>query len=280
MGLDPWHSRVRLWCEKTGRLEAREDSEAAAWGRALEPLIVTELERRGDYRVEPGATELRDERRPWMIGHPDGYVTTGRTLGLLEVKTAGMRQERAWHEGAVPAGYVLQAQHYLALSDLPFCLIACLLGGQELVLRLVERDRPMIAQLVELEREFWRFVERDEPPPPDGDAASDEALRLLYPQAAAGAVVQLGAADRELLREHEALTAALDATTRQRDAVKQRLQLRMGAAEIALLDGEPVARWSNVHARRLNTKRLQTEAPHVARQFTDESSYRRFQVVA
>ncbi|MCY1307291.1 hypothetical protein D9M70_572030 [compost metagenome] len=40
----------------------------------------------------------------------------------------------------------------------------------------------MIARLIELERKFWTYVETDTPPPADGTASADAALRCLYPE--------------------------------------------------------------------------------------------------
>jgi hypothetical protein len=39
----------------------------------------------------------------------------------------------------------------------------------------------MIAQLIELERQFWTLVEEDRQPPADGSDSADLALRCLYP---------------------------------------------------------------------------------------------------
>ena len=48
--------------------------------------------------------------------------------------------------------------------------------------RLLERDESLIARMVDLERLFWDYVVSDTPPPADGSASAEQALRCLYPQ--------------------------------------------------------------------------------------------------
>lgn len=44
----------------------------------------------------------------------------------------------------------------------------------------IERDETLIAQLIALEQQFWGYVEQDQPPPADGSASAELALRCLY----------------------------------------------------------------------------------------------------
>lgn len=72
--------------------------------------------------------------------------------------------------------------HQLAVTGKRAADVAVLLGGQTLEIHRIERDEQMIARLIELERTFWRYVETDTPPPADGSASAELALRCLYPQ--------------------------------------------------------------------------------------------------
>jgi predicted phage-related endonuclease len=56
----------------------------------------------------------------------------------------------------------------------PWFDVPVLFGGQRMPIYHVERDAKFIADLVEIEREFWRLVEAREPPEP---MSSDEANR-------------------------------------------------------------------------------------------------------
>ena len=93
-GVDPFRSAVRVWLEKTGRAEPVEDTEAMAWGRALEPVIVAELKRRG-YATRIGERIDTGAHFPWMRATLDGFVMLDGEQGVLEVKTCGARMANA-----------------------------------------------------------------------------------------------------------------------------------------------------------------------------------------
>ena len=95
----------------------------------------------------------------------------------------------------------------------------------------IERDEEMIARLIELERTFWRYVETDTPPPADGTASAESALRCLYP-ADDGQTVDfrdqpgLSAAFVEL----RALRQSIEEKHAREAQLKQMLQQAMGEA--------------------------------------------------
>jgi putative phage-type endonuclease len=276
-GLDPWRSRVMLWAEKTGRIE-RDDSEPASWGRLLQPVICGELERRG-WEVSPAPPDgFRDEERPWMTGHPDGFTEVERVPGVLEVKTAGAWAGREWHEEAgAPLAYLVQLQHYFALTGYDVGLLACLVGGQRLETRVVHRDDTAIGRMIELEAAFLEYVKSDSPPPPDGSASAADALAALYPESRPGSVVRLdkrGWAEYRALKARREQRAAID---RQVAELEQRLKARIGEAEAAISPHDEIcARWTSYERTALDTKLLRKSLPHIADQYSETKTLRRF----
>ena len=133
------------------------------------------------YLMPAPADGFRDSERPWMTGHPDGFCDLDGSLGVLEVKTAGEWQRSKWGE-AIPLQYVAQTQHYLHLTGCDVALVAVLIGGQRFEVKTVRRDERAIGFMLDLEQTFWGYVERDQPPPPDGSDSAREALLALYPQ--------------------------------------------------------------------------------------------------
>jgi putative phage-type endonuclease len=107
-GVDPYRSRVALWLEKTGRLDPPE-TEAMRWGELLEPAIWNELEDRGYELTVSNPAGLTDPERPWLVGHPDGFVAIGDKPGVLEIKTASPWVARhEWADGGAPLAYAAQ----------------------------------------------------------------------------------------------------------------------------------------------------------------------------
>jgi len=124
--------------------------------------------------------------------------------------------------------------HQLAVTGKQAADVAVLLGGQTLEIHRIERDEQMIARLIELERQFWHYVETDTPPPADGTASAESALRCLYPEDN-GQVVDfsqhagLSAAYIELKAVRQSI-----ADKEKREAeLKQMLQQAMGEASRA-----------------------------------------------
>lgn len=279
-GVDPHRSRIMLWAELTGRV-VREPTEAMRWGNVLEPLIVAELIAQG-YRLEyPAGLEYFDAERPWLRGHPDGFAHLSARAGdVLEVKTSGEWERAGWFHGAgVPLKYVAQVQHYLHLMDGGLALLACLIGGQRLVTRIVPRDDAAIAAMLHLEADMVDHVRRDEPLAPDGSDSARDALRALYPTVGR----QAARADRELAqvwREAKDLKYGIDVRKRQLAERTQRLQAAMGDAELLLsLNDARLARWSHRTETRLDQTAIKERRPDVYAEFAVTKEHRRFELL-
>jgi putative phage-type endonuclease len=276
-GVDPYRSRVALWLEKTGRLDPPE-TEAMRWGELLEPAIWNELEDRGYELTVSNPAGLTDAERPWLVGHPDGFVALGAETGVLEVKTASPWVARhEWADGGAPLAYAAQLHHYFHLTGLSVGLLACLVGGRRLELRTVRRDEAIIAGLLALADDFYGYVTTERPPPPDGSDSARDALAAMWPEAAPGKVARLDRAGTAELREYRLRHAAAAAAQRQADEYQQLLQARMGDAETLIgPNDEPVARWPSFTTRRLDTTRLRAELPEIADRYTVATTSRRF----
>lgn len=253
-GVDPYCSPVMLWARKTGRIPPAPESEAMLWGTLLEPLILGVVDHHGYLIHEAGSPDgeqetWSDPERPWLIGHPDAFASLYNDDGssveyVVDAKTTGAWNGHAWNDDGAPTAYVVQVQTYMHLTGLDHALLACLVGGQRLQLRTVERDQEAINLVLALLERFREYVLTDTPPPVDGADSTAEALRAMYP-GESGATVTL---DREGLRwlaEYRARDRQYQAVKKHRDEAKQALQLAMGDAEIALTPAEEVAaRWT------------------------------------
>ncbi len=189
VGLNPYKSQLELWLEKTGRdaslpkLDPQDEESPAYWGNILEPVVATHYTKRSGHRVRRINAVLQhpDPKLPWMLANIDREVIGTDDVQILECKTAGINGARLWKEG-VPEYVQLQVMHQLAVTGKQAADVAVLLGGQHLEIHRIERDESMIALLVELERLFWDYVVSDTPPPADGTASAEAALRCLYPE--------------------------------------------------------------------------------------------------
>jgi len=189
VGLNPYKSQLELWLEKSGRdgnlpkNDPLNEDSPTYWGNILEPIVAAHYTKRTGLRVRRINAVLQhpDPSLPWMLANIDREVTGSNEVQILECKTAGINGARLWKEG-VPEYVQLQVMHQLAVTGKAAADVAVLLGGQHLDVHRINRDEQLISRLIELERHFWHYVETDSPPPADGSASADLALRCLYPE--------------------------------------------------------------------------------------------------
>jgi len=256
VGLNPYKSQLELWLEKTGRdagLEKPDPKDTTApvyWGSLLEPIVAAAYTQQTGNRVRKVNAVLQSPSVPYMLANIDREVVGAPDVQILECKTAGEFGAKLWKEG-VPEYVQLQVQHQLAVTGKQAADVAVLLCGQRLVVHRILRDEELIARLIELEGRFWQYVENDTPPPADGSASAEKALRCLFPRDT-GTVIDFSS-DRELsavFADLQAIRSKMAALGEEEGKLKQRLQQAMGGASKAIFEtGE--ASWKRTPAVRI-----------------------------
>lgn len=271
VGLNPYKSQLELWLEKTGRdanlpkADPHDEESPAYWGNVLEPVVAWHYSKRTGNKVRRINAVLQhpDPELPWMLANIDREVIGTEDVQILECKTAGINGARLWQEG-VPEYVQLQVMHQLAVTGKQAADVAVLLGGQSLEIHRIERDEQMIARLIELERRFWAYVETDTPPPADGSASADVALRCLYPEDN-GQVVDfsgragLAAAYLELKAVRQSIA---EKETREAQ-LKQMLQQAMGDATRAEFSNGYISWKKAKDSTVLDVERMLKEKPYL-----------------
>ena len=269
VGLNPYKSQLELWMEKTGRggalpqVDPNDEASPMYWGTLLEPIVAAHYTKRTGNRVRKVNAVLQHPQHPWMLANLDREVMGSPEVAILECKTAGLNGARLWKEG-VPEYVHLQVMHQLAVTGKQAADVAVLICGQELQVHRIERDEEMIAQLIDLERAFWRYVELDQQPPADGSESADMALRCLYPRDS-GQVLDLSMetdmsaafsdllAVRQVLANNEELESQL----------KQRIQQRMGDATRAVFETGEVSWKRSKDGVSLDVAKLLKDQPNL-----------------
>ena len=285
VGLNPYKSQLELWMEKTGRdtvlpkLDPQDEESPAYWGNILEPIVATHYTRRSGHRVRRVNAVLQhpDPKLTWMLANIDREVIGASEVQILECKTAGINGARLWKEG-VPEYVQLQVMHQLAVTGKQAADVAVLLGGQHLEIHRIERDESLIARLIDLERLFWDYVVSDTPPPADGSASAEQALRCLYPQDSGQSLdfsqdALLCTTFTELQRVRESIALQ----EKQEAQLKQMLQQAMGDASRATFVTGCITWKKAKDSVALDIPRLLKEKPHLqVRYSTTKTGSRRF----
>lgn len=244
VGLNPYQSQLELWMIKTGRdsgmpkVDPNDETSPMYWGTLLEPIVAAHYTKRSGNSVRKINAVLQhpDPDKTWMLANIDREVVGASDVQILECKTAGEFGSRLWKDG-VPEYVQLQVQHQLAVTGKAAADVCVLVCGQEIRIYRIERDNALIARLIELERQFWHYVENDTPPPADGSDSAASSLQYLYPFDS-GNTLDL-TDDRDMSAAFADLVTVRDeiATREKLEAeLKQRIQQRMEESSKALFE--------------------------------------------
>lgn len=154
---------LELWLEKTGRAEP----EDLSWvlpvqiGIITEPLNIAFFEHATGHQVFG---------RGEVYVHPD-YPFIGATLDGLTLIDNKPAIVQAKHVNPfakieeIEQRYYAQCSHEMLCTGASLEYLSVFLGTQKHEVVEIRRDREYTTRLLELEVEFWRYVENDEQPP-------------------------------------------------------------------------------------------------------------------
>ncbi|MFI7073624.1 YqaJ viral recombinase family protein [Micromonospora sediminicola] len=249
LGFSTYRTPWDVWAEKTGvRSWQDEGSAAADLGKELEPWLLGQAGKL--LNVPVTTTAYRTYKHPvygWQRCSPDGVTADGR---LIEAKTAGLGSgfgtPAGWADGGIPLGYEFQVRWSLYVMDAPAAEIIALIAGMGVQRRTVTRDIAIEHELVAQVSDWYQthIVGGVEPPFGPVDNA---AMAKLYPTYVPAAEVDV-TDDPDALDLWHAYRDARERETAakaEKEAAGAGLKKRIGEREVAVVDGHPIATWSN-----------------------------------
>lgn len=179
-GMSPWKTPHQLYLEKRGELDDVDLSslEHVRFGNLLEDVVAQEFAHRTGLSVRRAQQMKRHPKHSFMLANIDRKIE-GKDE-LLEVKTTSEYNSDKWgDEGTdqVPEHYLMQAQHYLAVTGWDLAHMAVLIGGNRMQTYQIGRNDDLIRSMIDLEGEFWEAVQTGTPP--DVDYAHPSTLEML-----------------------------------------------------------------------------------------------------
>lgn len=167
------------------------------WGHLLEPVIRQAYADETGLEVRVPSSLFHRENR-WARATPDG-IAYARDAGhpatmtapfnpdhdrLVQCKNVGQFVAREWAE-APPAYVQLQEQWELYVTGLTRADVAALIGGGDFQVFTVWRDDALITDLVTIAEDFWKRVQKGQPPDVDASNACRDHIagRLAAAQA-------------------------------------------------------------------------------------------------
>lgn len=275
MGMNPWKSPMMVYLEKRGEVEDQEVGEAAYWGTALEAIIADEFKTQTGFHVQRRNAILSQADRPWMIANVDRLIRADQgEWGILEVKTANQFKAGEWDSDTAPDAYVIQLQHYLAVTGYQYGYLAVLIGGQRYRHIRVERDQDLIDSMIQIEFDFWQGVQNGTPPGWSGMDCDQELLDRMYPTSRPQAI-ELPPTVEKFIGEYEQAKAdEKDAETR-KNAAEANIKLFLGDNEVGIYGDRKVS-WKTVSASRFDSAKFKAAHPATHAEYAKESTSRRF----
>lgn len=275
-GLNPYRTAIQVYYDKTSDEIEEIDNEAMRQGREFEDYVAGRFCEASGKKVRRANAMYYDEKNPFMLADVDRMVV-GENAGL-ECKTASPYMAEKWEDGKIPISYQIQCHHYMSVCNTEAWYIAVLIYGKEFKYYRIERDEQVIADLIRIEKEFWReHVMKRVMPDPDGSKTADAAIAERF-KISRDLTIPLSGFDARLKRREELLSVMghMEAEKRQID---QELKLYLGDAEMAENEHYRVS-WKNVSRSSLDERRLKEEQPEVYEKYRRVTTSRRFTVKA
>ncbi|QNK89401.1 YqaJ viral recombinase family protein [Sporosarcina sp. resist] len=273
-GLNKWKSPVGVYLDKIGA-SPDEDSagEAAYWGNVMEDVVAQEFSIRTGLRVRRRNAILKHPKHPFMLANVDRLIV-GKREGL-ECKTASEYLKGSWEDEEIPAAYLLQIQHYMAVTGYDAWHIAVLIGGNKFLYKKVERDEELISYLITIEKDFWENnVLKQIPPMFDGSDASVDLLKALYPESVPDSEVQLPGGAGTFIEALDEISVELKSMELQKKEYENQIKDMMKDNEKAY-SGERTITWKSYDTNRFDSKRFKVEEPDLYKKYVNTTTARK-----
>lgn len=240
LGLNKYKTAFEVYLEKTEPiLEVGEQSESAYWGDKFEEVVAKEFEKRTGKKVRRDRRHFQNKDYPFMVANIDRRIVGENSI--LECKTANQYLTKEWESEEVPPSYLLQVQHYLAVTGASKGYIAVLIGGQKFIWKEINRDEELINIIIEAEKEFWKMVQDKTPPALDGSSAAEKWVNEKYKNVNEGETINLDSSWRELLNQRKELKEYRDNVEKEIKEIENQLKQNIKHAEYANVPGYSIS---------------------------------------
>ena len=273
-GFNKWKSPIVVYMEKIGEVKSESSNqEAAYWGNVMEETVAKEFSLRTGMKVRKRNAILQHPEHPFMLANVDRLIV-GKNEGL-ECKTASEYLRDDWEGEEIPMAYLLQCQHYMAVTGADAWWIAVLIGGNKFVHKKIDRDEELIENLIQIEKEFWEeHVLRKVPPEIDGSDASTEWIKATYPDADPDTEMELDTESDKLLEALEVIKAEEKELNEQKKKYENQLKEKLGTFEKGFTN-HFIVTYKNQERQTVDSKRLKAEKPELYKEYSKVSKSRR-----
>lgn len=241
----PWRSQFEVYAEKRGLIPDRGDNWRFRIGRDAEPLVLGWWAEMFDQDVSRlrRHTMLRSTEYPFMLANAD--ADSDELDAVIEVKTDSEFDQKRWDAG-VPDQYVIQGLHLMLVYGRPRCIFPVAFGWNPPVqfeVSLTDVEPKTIDALITVEADLWQRVLDGNAPDPDGSESAMMTVREMYLASDPEKTIELPDTVKNLLIERDLHVAEAARATKEAEAIKQRLMIMLGDAEVGTYNDERLVTW-------------------------------------
>ncbi len=230
---------MEVYLDKIGEIPPIPDNPRMEAGHKLEPLIAEWFAEKTGYKVWRKNCIFQHPDHDFMLANIDRWLP-GLNAGL-ECKNTSEYSRDDWSGTQAPVEYILQCNHYMAVTGADRWFLAVLIGGWDLHWCVVERDESLIENLITIERDFWFNVILTQTPP-EFSHQDTSRLNEMYPTSVSTSIDLEESAYPIIQQLHEARKIKAN-VLEQEETAKNRLKAMMGEADKAYWQGELAFTW-------------------------------------
>ncbi len=273
-GLNPWASPLNVYLDKmTDEIEDI-DNERMRIGRDLEDYVAQRFQDETGLKVRRMNQMLQHDEHDFMLANLDRVIVGEKAF--LECKTTGSYGKKDWEDG-IPMHYQIQCLHYLAVTGLEHCYIACLIGNEKFIWHRIDRDEDTIQSLIDIEKDFWHNNNLKQiPPNADGSEQYDNILKQKYPLSN-GNQIEIGLSYSEKIKRRLELKELIDTMEKEVNQIDQEVKDELQENEAAVC-GDYLISWKSQTRNSVDTTRLKKELPDIAEKYMKSSVSRVFKI--
>lgn len=277
LGLNSYKSAYELWLEKTGQIESSDlsDNEAVHFGNVLEDVVAAEFSKRTGLKVQRNNFVLAHPEHDYLRANIDREIVGSPVI--LECKTTSLFNADKWENEKVPANYIIQVQHYMAVMGYEAAYVAVLIGGQKFKYVEIERHDAIIAEIITQAGKFYNHnVLGNNAPAIDGSSAAGEFLNKQYLNSTATEIA-LSSEYADELQRYFNIKEKQKRLNEDERLIKNKLKLEMKEAESAKVANYGV-RWTPTVSNRVDVKKLKTAYPDIHKELSYQTESRRMSI--
>ena len=249
VGVSPFKSPFQLYQEKIGEWEEEitvERQKIFNRGKKFEPLIlemlIDELTSDGhEVEVVSSNERLRDQEYPFIASESDMVLMVDGVEVSAEAKSVNGFASKLWGEPGTddfPIYYQCQTMHDLMVKKREKCVVAALIGTDDLRVYWINRDEEIINAIRIKELEFWERVQNRQAPEP----VSIEDIKLMYAKDS-GSIIDASFEILNLCEAAKIIKQNIKIQETNLTEILTEIKLGMSDSSVLIHNGKQLATW-------------------------------------